>query len=274
MNIVDFFNKENKTTVVKEQIVVESATERSVRIGRYASHRNTFEKRFLENVISEFVGNIVYRATPLEEEFKSQFKDAIFKRTAEIVKEQVNMDWAIYKPSTAIQAAIIAFGENMAKTILKETTPGDRIPKDEELDRMDKAELDKEDKLEVEDLANRLHGDDVAEIINTKTIEVINDEAERAAKRQEDIEAIKTETGAEEPDTTDVEPGEEIEESLFGALSRHNSMKSITESADGKIAETALAEAIMEYVVYETLNTLRYVEIDDVKANEIIGKLK
>lgn len=283
MNIVDFFNKQN------EKIVRESATNivedtkvlREVRLGRYQGHRNTFKERFTENIIAEFIGVIVKKATPLGEEFKEEFKAEIHKRAAEIVKETVDIKSMINNPETAIQKMVVAFGESKAIDVLRETAKN-AVPTDMDLDKMDKAELSKEDKLEVEDLANRLHGDDIADIINTKTIEVINDESERAAKRQEDLENIKTETApeGEEPETSEDDETptgdeEEIEESLFGKLHKRSAMQSIKESTDGRIANTAMAEAIMEYVTYETLHTLKFIQLDSKALKELMeNKIK
>lgn len=294
MNLQEFLesldNKKKRNGDKKFILASESDISDKKILENYRRNNNTqtYKNKAVDNYTFKVIGELVYRALPLDESFKSEFKSAIFDRTRELVREFAsNLD----STESMFINVVRDIAYNEACMVIKESVnPDDNVEKETAIRKIDNADITKDDVLDAATTVTKLNGDSIADIVASKTMDVIEAEkkvsdAQIAAmddinsKYAPEVDKEEDEEGQDTDDNQEPDNGESnnaednqnndsneedfnVEESsLFGTLLKKHTLDSIKEH--GRVVESTLAEAILDYSILETMNTIKLIKMNE-----------
>lgn len=217
-------------------------------------NRCNLRSRLQLHMLKETLGTILYESLPLDESYKSEYtntiKNIIVNECMDIYGSYNKMKKSVKSNSIWLESlfdGIDRIVESAEEAKLKDGN----VANIEDLDSYDdckvlKGQLDKEIDI-----------DEVNKIIKDKIVNVVKDEQDNAAKRQEMADSIASELA---PVAESSYTMSEDHSTLFKSIAIKMSKQALNESTDNELVldnELITAETILEYTLLETLNTLK-----------------
>lgn len=252
-----------KESVMYDKKVIERS-EDEAEVSRFINERvmddarASLKSRVQSQLLKETLGEILYRSLPLDEEYKSNYKDAIgdfiVKECMDLYGNYSNMRNTLITESTWLDSLFTGI-DYVVEAAVEGKLEDDNVLKVDDLKSYDKC------KVLMGELDKDISIDEVNKIIKDKVINVVKDEQENSAKRQKIADEIATEVSGSQVSENYISANILNEKhTLFKSISIKVSRSFLKESTDKELKmdyELITSEAILEYAMLETLNTLK-----------------